>query len=81
MFDFLALSGSSSGPNGKRICCLAGFKFTHRRCNTSRSMRHAGNREPHLDARKRAHQDKLIALTEMTDAECFACKLSESCSK
>src|SRR6202048_1896180 len=64
------------GGGARRAC--RGFEITHRRLHAALAVRHAGEREPHLDPGERPHDGEIVGVAEMADAEHLAGELGKA---
>src|SRR6266403_737707 len=62
----------------RRIRLAALLEQRHRRRHAAGAMRHAGQRQSHLDAGQRAQERQLVALAEMADAKHFSGELAQA---
>src|SRR5205807_6747714 len=67
---------ASLGGGARRAC--RGFEIIHRRLHAALAVRHAGEREPHLDAGERPHDGQIVGVAEVADAEHLAGELGEA---
>src|SRR5262245_55892530 len=64
------------GSGARRAC--RGFEIIHRRLHAALAVRHAGERESHLDAGERADDGEIVGVAEVADAEHLAGKLGKT---
>src|ERR1700730_3057269 len=62
---------------GARWACR-GFEIIHRRLHAALAVRHAGEREAHLDTGEGADDGQVVGVAEMADAEHLAGELGEA---
>src|ERR1043166_1048534 len=60
----------SLGGGARRACRR--FEIVHRRQHAALAVRHAGERETHLDAGERTDDCQVVGVAEMADAEHLA---------
>src|ERR1043166_3442072 len=70
---------ASLGGGARRAC--RGFEIIHRRLHPALAVRHAGEREAHFDAGECAHDNEIVGVAEVADAEYLAGELREAAAE